>query len=94
MVRYLTRVQLHFAEHGDHDRLHSELLAAGFSHVITGANGQNFYLPTGDYWIESGDGAPAITALAKGAAERTGRANSVVVAQYVDLQFSDLYAAV
>ncbi len=94
MVRYLTRVQLHFPEPGDHDKLHAELLAAGFSHVITGGGGSQFYLPTGDYWIESGANAATITALAKAAAERTGRAHSVVVAQYVDLQFSDLYAAV
>ncbi len=94
MVRYLTRVQLHFQEPGDHDNLHAELLAAGFSHIVTGSSGQDFYLPSGDYWIESGAGAAAITALAKGAAERTGRANSVVVAQYVDLQFSDLYQVV
>jgi hypothetical protein len=92
MNRFLARVQIHFGSNEDHDRMHGALVSAGFTHVVAGSSGA-YYLPPGEYWIEHPGPTAAVYALAKTAAETVGSAHSIVIAQYIDLQFGDLYPA-
>ena len=56
MARFLIRVELHDAEHGDqtYDHLHSEMDSAGFERTVT-VNGKILALPPAEYTVDAKD---------------------------------------
>jgi len=86
MAKYLTRVELHGAQHGDHayDVLHTAMGVKGFSRMIVGDQGNVYRLPTAEYQIETGLTTRQVNDTALAAANSTRLKSSVITVQYVE----------
>jgi len=49
MTNFTIRIELHGASGADYDKLHSAMIAGGFSRRIKGDNGIVYHLPTAEY---------------------------------------------
>jgi hypothetical protein len=82
MKQFLTRVELHGASLGDYLTLQAEMARLKFSRTITADNGQVHHLPTAEYRSFGYITVAEVAALAKGAANLTGKASSVITVEY------------
>lgn len=83
MSNFIARVELHSASYVDYENLHIYMQQRGYARTIKGSDGRTYQLPTGTY-VNSGSFASASAALdaAVAAAKATGRASSVIVADW------------
>jgi hypothetical protein len=88
---YLIRVELHGANADDYGKLHNAMAQRGFSRTIRGDDGVVYDLPTAEYAISAYEGNEVRT-QASAAADTTGRANGVLVAQYTQACWKGLAA--
>jgi hypothetical protein len=89
MPKFTVRVELHYADDDDYERLHSAMERVGFSRTITGSDGTEYSLPTAEYNTDGTD-ADAVLDLAKRAADSTGKRFAVLVTESQRRRWSGL----
>lgn len=91
MANYIARVELHSAAWNDYEILHVSMQRRGYHRVIQGSDGQWYQLPTGTYVVRNTDSTlqNALHA-ATAAANETGKASAVVVADWGAASWSGL----
>ena len=83
MSKFIIRVELHSAkEKTDYDKLHEEMKKEGFKRTIIADNGMEYHLPTAEYYKEIAETPSMVLESAKTAANKTGKANSIIVAEF------------
>lgn len=93
MTTFLVRVELHQATSADYESLHETMRKAGFSRQIQGTNGVWYHLPTAEYYVAGDFSINQILSAAKTAANSTGKANGVIVAQSICTSWDGLIRA-
>lgn len=91
MPNFIARVELHSASYADYENLHLFMQQRGYTRTLKGSEGKTYQLPTGTY-ISAGSMASANAALlaAVAAANATGRASSVIVAEWTSATWQGL----
>jgi hypothetical protein len=91
MADFIARVELHSAAYVDYESLHLYMQQRGYSRVIKGDDGKTYQLPTGTY-TSVGSFASTSSALqsAVAAANATGKASSVIVADRISASWQGL----
>ena len=84
MADFTVRVELHQALGTDYDALHAAMEQKGFSRLITGDNGQTFYLPWAEYNGSGNLTSAQVRDIARAAANTTGKNNAVLVSESVN----------
>lgn len=80
MSQFTTRVELHDAGYSDYVTLHEAMRKNGFSHKITSDDDVTYELPDAEYDITSSSRSNVL-ALAKSAAQSTGKSFGVLVTE-------------
>ncbi len=78
MAAHTVRVELHGGTTGEYTNLHKAMDEAGFSRTVQ-RRGKTYELPTGEYSLRSRKTTKQVRALAKRAADETGRPAAIVV---------------
>lgn len=52
MAKFITRIELQYADSDDYEKLHAEMEKEGFEKTIIGDDGQKFHLPDGEYFYD------------------------------------------
>jgi hypothetical protein len=90
MERFITRVELHDADHDDYETLHSAMDAERFERTITSDDDVPYRLPTAEYHRETAVTRREVLAAAKRAAAKTERKFAIVVTQANGITWSGL----
>ncbi|HXP67887.1 MAG TPA: type V toxin-antitoxin system endoribonuclease antitoxin GhoS [Candidatus Dormibacteraeota bacterium] len=91
MANYIARVELHKASDDDYEELHDEMSKRGFTRTIKGDNGSTYHLPTGTYAVaNSSVMLQTACDAAIEAAKETGKAYSLIVADWGSAQWAGL----
>jgi hypothetical protein len=80
MARFTVRVELHYADVDDYQRLHAAMERAGFTRTIAGTDGVKYWLPTAEYNVDGGDVSSTLT-LAERVATLIGKKFAVLVTE-------------
>lgn len=85
MAKFLTRVELHGANHSDnsYETLHSEMERRGFVRTIP-TDSQTRKLPTAEYFCAGSFTAKQVYDAAKGAANPTGKTSGIISAEITE----------
>lgn len=81
MSNCTVRIELHNATWQNYVDLASDLARHGISDEITASDGTTYKLPPAEYNYEGAASADAVLNTAREAANRTGRANAVLVSE-------------
>lgn len=93
MAQFTVRVELHEAQWADYNTLHAAMERQGFSRLIKGDDGQTYQLPWAEYDGAANLSSMQVLALARNAANTTGKKNSVLVTEAKDRAWSGLSLA-
>jgi hypothetical protein len=78
---FTTRVELHHADNDDYETLHAAMERKGFSRFITSGDNVTYHLPTAEYDYNENKTRADVLALAKAAANETGKKYAVLVTE-------------
>ena len=81
MAQFTVRIELHQGQRSDYDSLHSTMASRGFSRLITSDDGRTFQLPWAEYNGSGNLTSAEVRAIARSAANSTGRSNAVLVTE-------------
>lgn len=81
MPRFTTRVELHYGEEDDYEKLHAAMERQGFSRTIVSGDGITYHLPTAEYNREGNLTKEQVLESAKRAATTTGCTYAVLVTE-------------
>jgi hypothetical protein len=81
MANFTVRVELHHAEWADYEQLHSAMGQRGFSRQITADDGRVYQMPWAEYNGSGNFTSVQVRDIARGAADTTGKQNSVLVTE-------------
>jgi hypothetical protein len=92
MARFITRVELHGAVHGDksYDTLHTAMEDEGFSRTITSDDDVEYHLPTAEYYIETDLTIKDVLSSAKTAANKTGKKYGIFTGEQLRSRWHNL----
>jgi len=90
MADFIVRVELHTATSTDYDKLHTAMVAQGFSRNMKGSDNFTYQLPTAEYAISADMTAEDVRVKASTAGDYSGRSSSILVAQWSVLRWSGL----
>ena len=80
-MKATVRVELHYANESDYQELHGFMERLGFSRLITGSDGKVYQLPPAEYVYGGSKSGDEIFALAKQAANATGKRFAVFMTE-------------
>jgi hypothetical protein len=83
MAGFTTRVELHYANAEDYQKLHEAMKKQGFSRTINGDNGITYHLPTAEYLYYGEITASSVVDKAKVAAGSVKNSYEVLVTEAV-----------
>jgi hypothetical protein len=89
---YLIRIELHSATYDNYVTLHAEMAKRAFSRTVKGDNGLVYNLPTAEYHYSGSRTIEQVLQSAVDAANATGKASGVIVADAKQLQWQGLAA--
>jgi hypothetical protein len=81
MAQFTVRVELHDAQWPDYQQLHAAMEQKGFSRLIKGDNGKTYHLPWAEYDGTANIPSMDVLAIARAAADSTGKKNAVLVTE-------------
>jgi hypothetical protein len=94
MPRFITRVELHYADKDDYETLHPAMEGEGFSQTIRSDEGVVYHLPTAEYDRQGGNlTRNDVLESAKKAASTTGCKFGAIVTEFSGCTWSGLAKA-
>lgn len=81
MSQFITRIELHNADWGDYEQLHTAMANAGFTRTIAGPDGRLYQLPNAEYCKLAALTSSQVGQQAQAAANSTGKSSWVLVTE-------------